>query len=218
MKLTSAIIIVILFASLGNAYSQSSNYKTHREVYFSSSSFLDGPYDFQYKAGIGDNLFWRIGLVNISASFNEYASSMPSLSTDFPERHFFLRAELHSGLEKRLKIAHKIYLFYGADLIFQSRFIREFDMDPYLSNEQDVLWSRSLGGGLGFSTGLKIYLMKGFSFGAYFSPSLIYKNTKVEYRNEDNNIEFNVYNFIEFNTNSNAVRFALIYQWDKKKD
>lgn len=156
-----------------------------REYYMSFGGFSPLNVHLKYKKQIREKLFFKIGLVSLSANITQSGSI-----SGFPVNNENYSGGLEFGFEWRKTIARKLILFHGPALrgVYQITISRR--LDPSIPQEHQVSAAHTLHGSIPYAIGFLYPIYQNLFLSAEITPSLYFS-----YQNNLQNPPQQSYNF-----------------------
>jgi hypothetical protein len=173
MKTFYSIILLtgLLFNSLSLSAQDSTKTKKITEYYISLANVSPLNVSIKYKRQLKNNLFFKVGLINLSVTEND---NLPSISTSYPTHHLAISSGLLFGLEFRKAITDKFTFYHGINLSFSySTSISKTD-NPNLPLNERKTTSLSYSGAIPYTLGLLFQLNKHFFLSAEINPNITF--------------------------------------------
>jgi hypothetical protein len=205
------LILLLLIPFSDNLLAQESENNKQKEVYLNGDLIHLTNLGLQYKTEIKNKTYFRLGLADFS--FN-YSKNNPGSDTPLDSKNTSIHGRFELGLEKRKQIVDKLDFFYGMNLMVYSEFHRNITEDPALPRNlryRDIIHIEP---GLSFNSGFLLHLSSSFSISAEIIPQIIYTYYSSE-RIEGSEKVKDINNGVTFSANNRAIRFSLIYNWEK---
>ena len=203
---TSVISINVLLA-------QENNEKKVREYFLSPKSISPLNVSISYKRQLKNNLFLRIGLVNLSVGMNE---SRSKISTSFPTRQLNFSSGLEAGLEFRKTITEKFTFFHGPSLNISYSLNDNTIENPIISVSQRNQSTTNTQFGIPYKFGLLYQFHSHFLVSVEISPGIFYNRNN--YASQIINIDGNTqntghqYTSYTFNVNNSSGLLSIAYR------
>ena len=182
--------------------------KRIKELHFGVSALNPLSFGLMYKIQLKKNNFFKIGLVNVSGSFNKGKTNN---SQNFETNSFGYNIGGQIGFEKRKQVNNKLNFYHGPQIGYEHEFNLSRVFNPSLTQNEQTYISLMRSGFIGYSIGLMHQFNSNFFIGADINPSVSYNiysinnglNPSSNYSNEA----------VNFNFNSNIARLNLIYRF-----
>lgn len=179
MKIFLATVAVLLTFSTFTSFAQDSTKSEGkiREYSLALSNLSPLNVGIRYKKQLKDKTFFKIGLVNLNASVNNWD---PNLSTNFPYHIYNLSVGVEFGLEFRKSLTDNFTFFHGPNLNLSSasRFSKAKDPSAPLTKLKTI--SQIYNVGVPYSLGILLHLKGHFYMSAEINPGLFFTYTKLE--------------------------------------
>ena len=218
IKLSICIILVNSFLEL-NLNAQDSTFNKYNEIYLSTSSInLEGS-GLNYKTQMKEDLFFRVGLLNINSDLTSYK---PGTSASYPYSEIEVLLGFNIGLEKRKMINNIFSIFYGLDFITRTGYTYRIVKNAFIPKEMRTKYKYYIYPGIGFGSGILFNIKDAFFIGAEFNPQILFKYRKDQeylYVSDDDaeTIEYyNKYTDVSFDFDTESIRILFMYRWNKK--
>lgn len=117
------------------AFGQDSTAKKNRELYLTFANFSPLNIHLKYKHQIGQRTYFKIGLVNLSASHIEYIPNSPQ---NYKNSDAFYSGGAEIGIEFRKVLTERFSLFHGPNLRYDYRTDIRIVSNPFVSNQKNV--------------------------------------------------------------------------------
>lgn len=206
-KIFFSLVCIFIITGLN---AQQNNKQLVKEVYITTKSLELGNMGLQYKRSINENTFFRVCVLdlNLEASQKNSASSM-----SYPTDTYEMNGNVEFGLEKRRKITEKLSCFYGIDLLFEAGVQRIHTDNPTYPLSMRNTDFFHLNPGLGFGSGILLFLKEGFYLGAAVNPAIVYQFNRKDNVYVEEGKDKNPGVSIKLGTVPVSVSF--MYRWNK---
>src|SRR3989304_5966006 len=151
--------------------------KKIREYYFALAEYSIVNISIKYKRQLKNKTFFKIGLVNLSASGNSY---IPNNSLSYRTQDYSVSAGLESGFEFRRTISDKFAFFHGPNASFIYSIRISYVENPTLPQDQRKNTFQSYTGGIPYTVGLLFHLNNHFLFSAEINPGLFFTHQEAD--------------------------------------
>ncbi len=206
---TKLFVLTFLFILITSSFCQNQTDAKTKELYLTSQSLSMNNCGIQFKMGLNDKLFLRLGLLELKI---KQSNMVPPTPSTFPTHLFESRGQLQMGLEKRHAISDNSYIFYGFDLIEQISFSRTKIDNPALSEEMKKTDNILFETGIGIALGYMIRLKDHFYVATEIEPEFLYS-----YASSENSIDKakTKRTGFDFEMDTHVIKISLVYKWDK---
>jgi hypothetical protein len=201
---------LILFVLLTNILCGQDTTRTKartKEYYLTFADFSPFTIHLKYKKQISQKTFFKLGLINLSGSYNEYGQNNPLTS---PVGHTNYSGGLQIGLEFRKVLSNKFTLFHGPNInyTYQKSIFRNIDPTIPASQQRDILETHT--GSVPYSLGLLFNLSANILVSAEINPSINYVTNTAQ---KGQNPLANTYsNSIGFSLDNRYGLISLVYR------
>jgi hypothetical protein len=200
MKISTKLIVVIIACLSLSSKAQDSTSAPRRtkEYVISLSNLTPMNIGIGFKKQIRDNKYFRVGLINLSAS---NTTVVPEPSTSFSTESTSFSAGAEIGFEFRKKLTDNFTVFHGPNVSFTYTTTINRTTNPSIPEDQQKSMSKSYVGSVPYSLGVLVRLKGPFLMSAEIRPAVSYRYSKL-----DNGLETytpsvgftNQYGFISF--------------------
>lgn len=167
-------LILFLILNVQNLIAQNQSKsvdKKSNELYFTINSFNPINISIKYKKAIHHQLYYKLGLLNISAGYNQYKYSNSNI---FPTNQINASSGVECGLEFRKKLSYNIILFHGPNISFNYSFIQNISQNPALNSQEKKTTTHSYNLGIPYTLGIMFRQGKSFAIAAEINPNISY--------------------------------------------
>ncbi|MEO6903410.1 MAG: hypothetical protein ABI315_09660 [Bacteroidia bacterium] len=184
-------LIILLFISTYSlsSFGQDSVKTRNNEFYLTIANFSPVNVHLKYKRQIVNKIYFKVGLVNLSASSNKLEWQT---STSFPISKLSYSGGIEAGIEFRKQLTKRFSLFHGPNLSFTYRETIFKISDPSLNTKQQKNITQSYSGVLPYSLGILFNLNANMLVAAEINPNIyysyeVYKNGRSPQANNTSN-------------------------------
>jgi len=202
------LILTLFSLAYTNVFSQTTmpdNLKN--EFSISTTSLTLNNLSLRYYRSIDQNLWFKIGLINLSGGNRK---TNPDSPLNYPTENKYFNGGLSMGLEKRKFINDKLELTLGADLQATYNYINIYTNNPNISEDRRIDKDKKFMPGLGFTIGGYCHFNDHFSLGFEISPRVLYYSE--DYKSYLNNNNYKTSGF-DYSFSSNNILFEIKYFW-----
>jgi hypothetical protein len=194
MKLKSIILSILSISTLFAMGQETPKPAKTKEYYLAVVDISPINFSIKYKRQIKNRTFFKIGLVDLSASDQTVSSS---LSSTYSTGTSLYSAGLECGIEFRKPISDKLSFFHGPSLSYKYRIDISKTDNPALPPDQRRFESQTMTPGVVYSLGLLFRFNDHFLMSAEINPYVSYS-----FRT------FNSGPYPQYNTKSNTANFG----------
>lgn len=183
MKL-KLILSLLLFSFCIPLIAQDSNQVRSKEFYLSVSTFSPLRLQLKYKQQIGNHLFFKVGLVELSMSKSKTEST--STATVFPYQNTGYSGGLELGLEFRTTLIKNFSVFHGPNLRYTYFYQQMVVSNPGLSPEEQKSTNESQEYSIPYTLGILFNLNSNLLLAAEVNPNVYYTHSRTSTPNASN--------------------------------
>ena len=178
-----------------------------KEYYLTFANFSPATFQLKYKRQISKKIYFKIGLVNLSASENSQTTQDPNY---LPTSSSSYSGGLEIGLEFRKHLTKKFSLFHGPNLsyIYQKNIFRQ--EDPAISNFQQRNTTQNYKFSIPYSLGILFNLNSNILIAAEINPNINYNY--IEYKSNFNPNTNHISKNINVGLDSRLMLLSIVYR------
>jgi len=203
------LILTFLFILIKSSFCQNQIDAKTKELYLTSQSLSMNNCGIQFKIGLNDKLFLRLGLLELRV---KQSNTIPPTANTFTTHVFDSKGQIQIGLEKRQSVWDNSYIFYGFDLIEQTSFSRTKIDNPAISEKMRKTDNISFETGIGIVLGYMINLKDNFYVSTEIEPEFLYLYSTSENALDKSKTKRTG---IDFKLDTKVIKISIIYRWNK---
>ncbi|MBI2720820.1 MAG: hypothetical protein HYX39_01465 [Bacteroidetes bacterium] len=201
------IILLFIFGLSLSTFAQDSVKIRSKEYYLTLANFSPLTLQLKYKQQIGKKTYFKIGLVNLSASGNSQENSSPIY---FPTYNSAYSAGLEVGIEFRKQLTTKFQVYHGPNISFSYRHSSSRLTDPAIPRSQQKNISESYKGSLPYSLGILFNINSNILISAELNPNITY--SYLYYKNGQEPQSNRISQHISIGLDNRVVLVSLVYR------
>lgn len=201
------LLVLTCFFIISNGIAQDTLFQMRREFYLSIDNFSPLSLSLKYKKQIRQKTYFKIGLVSLSASANDFGPGQ--YTNAFPVKSQRYSGGLEIGIEFRKVLSKKLSFFHGPSLRGIYQYQSQRILDPSIPPSKQKNEMGIFNAVLPYSLGLLFQVTGNFYVSSEINPAIYYStNQNVAGINQNG---YN-YNF-GFELDNRSVIFSLVYRY-----